>query len=90
MILNNSGIDHSRMLLLMFFFLVYWEIQPNSCATDNTWFMTWLQSGHIKIVKKTICDVEEDNLLGLITINNISNPFFTWKIIIFISVIDYY
>ena len=30
MILDNSGIDYSRMLLFVFGFLVYWKIEPFS------------------------------------------------------------
>ena len=41
MILNNSGIDYSRMLLFVLGFLV--------------------QSGHVKVVKKTKCDLKEPN-----------------------------
>ena len=47
MILDNSGIDYSRMLLFVLGFLVYWKIEPNSHASGNTWFTTWFQSGHI-------------------------------------------
>ena len=54
MILDNSGIYYSRMLL--FVFLVYWKIEPNFRASGNTWFATWLQSGHVKVVKKQKCD----------------------------------
>ena len=32
MILYNSGIDYSRMLLFVLGFLVYWKIEPNSDA----------------------------------------------------------
>ena len=32
MILDNSGIDYSRMLLFVLGFLVYWKIEPNSHA----------------------------------------------------------
>ena len=32
MIFDNSGIDYSQMLLLVFGFLVYWKIEPNSRA----------------------------------------------------------
>ena len=32
MILDNSCIDYSRMLLLVFGFLVYWKFEPNSGA----------------------------------------------------------
>ena len=40
MIIDNSGIDYSRMLLFVFGFLVYWKIEPNSRASGNTLFMT--------------------------------------------------
>ena len=40
MILDNSGIDYSRMLLYVIGFLVYWKIEPNSHASGNTWFTT--------------------------------------------------
>ena len=40
MILDNSGIDYSQMLLFMFGFLVYSKIEPNSHASGNTWFTT--------------------------------------------------
>ena len=40
MILDNSVIDYSRMLLFVFGFLVYWKIEPNFPASGNTWFMT--------------------------------------------------
>ena len=91
-ILDNSGIDYSRMLLFVFCFLVYWKIEPNSRASGNTWFTTWLQTGHVKVVRKTKSNVTDNNFLGFITINNISTPFFNWKIaaILFVSVIDYY
>ena len=92
MILDNAGIDYSRMLLFMFGFLVYWKIEQNSRASGNNWFTTCLQSCHIKVVKKTKCDVKDNNFLGFITINNISTPFFNFKIaaILFVSVNDYY
>ena len=61
MILDNSGIYYSQMLLFMLGFLVYWKIEPNSRASGNTWFTTWLQSGHVKVVKKTKCDAKELN-----------------------------
>ena len=32
MVLDNSGIDYSRMLLFVLGFLVYWKIEPNSHA----------------------------------------------------------
>ena len=52
MILVNSGIDYAQMLLFMFGFLVYWKTEPNSPESGNIWFTTWLQSGHVKVVKK--------------------------------------
>ena len=38
-ILDNSGIDYSRMLLFVLGFLVYWKIEPNSraLATPGLW-----------------------------------------------------
>ena len=51
-ILDNSGINYSRMLLFVFGFLVYREIEPNSRASGNICFTTWLQSGYVKVVKK--------------------------------------
>ena len=47
MILDDSGIDYSRMLLFVLGFLVYLKIEPNSRASGNTWFATWLQTGHV-------------------------------------------
>ena len=29
--------------------------------SGNTWFTTWLQSGHVKVVKKTKCDIKDNN-----------------------------
>ena len=52
MILDNSGIDYSRMLLFVLGFLVYFKIEPNSGTFGNTWFTTCLQIGHVKVVKK--------------------------------------
>ena len=63
MILDNSGIDYLRMLLFVLGFLVYWKIEPNYHALNqiepnyHAIIRTWFQSGHIKIVKKTKCDV---------------------------------
>ena len=92
MILDNSGIDYSRMLLFVLGILVYWKIEPNARASGNTWFTTWLQTGHVKVVWKTKCDLKDNNFEGFITINNISTPLFNWKIaaIHFVRVIDYY
>ena len=92
MLLDNYGVDYSRMLLFMFGFLVYWKIEPNTLTYGNTCFTTCLQSGHVKVAKETKCDVTDKNFLGFITMNNISTAFFNWKItaILFVSVIDYY
>ena len=38
MILDNSAIDYSLMLLFMLGFLVYWKIKQNSRGSGNTWF----------------------------------------------------
>ena len=62
MILDNSGIDYSRMLLFVLGFLVYFKIKPNSRASGNTWFMAWLQTGHVKVVRKTKCDIKYNNI----------------------------
>ena len=40
MILDNSGVDYSRMLLFVLGFLVYWKIELHSRASGNTWFTT--------------------------------------------------
>ena len=37
MILDNSGIDYSRMLLFPFGFIVYCKIEPNSRAFSRLW-----------------------------------------------------
>ena len=60
-ILDKSGIDYSRMLLFVLRFLVYWKIEPNSRACSNTRFTTWLQTGHVKVVRKTKCDDKDNN-----------------------------
>ena len=92
MILDNYAIDYSQMLLFVFGFLVHRKIEPNSRASGNTGFTNWLQSGHVKVVKKTKCNVKDNNFSGFIKINTIFTPFFNWKIaaILFIRVIDYY
>ena len=61
MILHNFAIDDSRMLLFVLGFPVYWKIEPNSRASGNTWFTTWLQTGHVKVIRKTTCDVKDNN-----------------------------
>ena len=61
MILDNSGIDYSRMLLFVLGFLVYWKIEPNSRASGSNWFTTCLQTNHVKVVRKTKCDDKDNN-----------------------------
>ena len=61
MILDNSGIDYSSMLLFVLSFLVYWKIEPNSSASGKTWFTTWLETGHVKVVRKTKRDVKDNS-----------------------------
>ena len=60
MILDNSGIDYSRMSLFVIGFLVYWKIEPNSRTSGKTG-NTWLQTGHVKVVRKTKCDFKDSN-----------------------------
>ena len=63
MILYNLGIDNARMLLaIVFGFIVYWKIAPNSQAFSRFQqhlFTMWLQSGHVNVFKKTKFDVRE-------------------------------
>ena len=74
MILDNSGIDYSRMLLFLFGFLVYWKIEPNSRAFSRLrQHLVTSKRSRQSYQKK--CDVKEYNFLGFITINNISTPF---------------
>ena len=47
MIFDNSGIDYSRMLLFVFGFLFTGKL--NQILAPSA---TWLQSGHIKVLKK--------------------------------------
>ena len=61
MILDNSGIHYSRMLLFKFGFLLHWKTEPTIRTSGNTWFTTWLESGHVKVVKKTKCDIKYNN-----------------------------
>ena len=80
------------------FFSKHMKDRHNNTATD-WWYLhmhrtsaTGWQSGYVKVVRKTECDIKDHNFKGFITINNISTPFFNWKIaaIHFVSVIDYY
>ena len=52
MTLDYSRIYYSRILLFVVGLLVYWKIEPNSRPSGNTWFTNWLQTGHVKVVKK--------------------------------------
>ena len=61
MILDNSGIDYLRMLLFVLGFLVYWKIEPNFRASGNIWFTTWLQTGHVKVVRKTKYNAKDNS-----------------------------
>ena len=90
MILDNSGIDYSRLLLFVFF-LVYCKIEPNSRASGTPGLQLDYKAVTSKLLKKQNVNVKDNNFLGFITIN-ISTPFFNWKIaaILFVSVIDYY
>ena len=88
-ILDNSGIDYSRMLFVLFFLFTGKLIQILApTATPG------LRLGYKVVTSKLSkkCNVEANNILGFITINNIFTPFFNWKItaIHFVSVIDYY
>ena len=85
MILDNSGIDYSIMILFVIGFLVYWKIETNSLYNLIT-------KRSRQSCQKTKCDVKDNNFQGFITINNIFTPFFNSKItaIPFVGVIDYY
>ena len=95
MILDNSGIAYSRMLLFVLLFLVYCKIEPNFHA-----FSRFLQHVIYDLIsKRSHLNCQRNKMwrhrrqfLRFITINNISTPIFNWKIaaIIFVSVIDYY
>ena len=66
MILDNSITYFLQMLLFAFGFFAYWKIEPNSHASGNTWFMTLLQCGHVKVVQKTKCNIKDNNFLGFV------------------------
>ena len=68
----------------IFFFFV---CQTHDTNITRLWFTTWVQSGHVKVVKKTKCDFKEHNFLCFITINNISTPFLNWKLLQFFSLV---
>ena len=54
MILDNTGLDYAQMLLFVFGFLVCWKIVPNSRASGNTCFNSWLQKDHVNIAKTNV------------------------------------
>ena len=43
--------NYTRMLLFLFGLPVYWKISQKCSAFVNTWLTTWLQSGHVNVVK---------------------------------------
>ena len=59
-ILDNSGIDYSQILLFLLGFLVYWKIEPNSHASGNTGLRLDYQSVMSKLSKKK-CEIKEHN-----------------------------
>ena len=64
MILDNSGIDYSRILLFVLGFLVYWKIEPNSHAFSRIRqhvVNDLISKRSHQIVKKTKCDVTDNN-----------------------------
>ena len=65
MILDNSGIDDSRMLLFVLGFLVYWKIKPNSHAfsriRQHVVYDLISKRSHVNC-QKTKCDVTDNNL----------------------------
>ena len=83
MILDNSGIDYSQILLFVLGFLVYWKIEPNSHTfsriRQHVVYNLISKQSHLNCKKKK-CDVTDNNFKGFITINNISTPIFNWKI----------
>ena len=52
MMLDNSDIDYSRMLLFVFGFLVYWKIKPNFRASGNTGLRLDYKAATSKLSKK--------------------------------------
>ena len=64
MILDNSGIDYSQMLLFVFSFLVYWKIKQNSHAfsriRQHVVYDLISKRSHLNC-KKTKCDVTDNN-----------------------------
>ena len=64
MILDNSGIDYSRMLLSVLGFLVYWKIETNSHAfsriRQHVVYDLNSKRSHLNY-KKNKCDVTDNN-----------------------------
>ena len=63
MILDNSGIDYSRMLLFVPGFLVYWKIEPNSHAFSRIRqhvFYDLISKRSHQNYQKTKCDVTDN------------------------------
>ena len=66
MILDNSGIDYSRMLLFLFGFLVYWKLdQILSTSSDSA----WQHLVYDLITKRLRQSCKRQQFLGFITIN---------------------
>ena len=80
-------VDWARMLLFSFGLLMYCRTELNWRASYNTWFTTWLWSGHVTVVKIPKCDVGKNNFWDLISINNISTAFFNWKSLTLFSLV---
>ena len=94
MILDDSGIDYSPMLLFVIGFLVYWKKINQILAHPAT---RGLRLDFKAVTSKLS---RKQNLTSQTTIfkvrtikfKKISSPIFNWKIaaILFVSVIDYY
>ena len=88
--LDNSGIDYSRILLFMFFLFFFIGKLNQILAPPAT---AGLRLDY-KVVASKLSKKQNvtSKTTGFITINNISTPFCNWKIaaILFVNVIDYY
>ena len=86
MILDNSGIDYSGILLFVFDFLVYWNIEPNyrafSCLRQHLVYDILTKRSRQSSQKNKIW-CQRNQFLRFITINNISTPLLNWKIAVF-------
>ena len=95
MILDNPGVDYSRMLLFVLGFLVYWKIEPNSHEfsriRQHVVYDLISKRSHLNCQKNKMWR-DRQQFVGFVTINNIYTLIFNWKIaaILFVSVIDYY